>query len=69
MRLGNEMMAQPCELQSLRHLARASDGITAKVFGMLSDTAIEGIRSGVESITDEAVEAWKPLFGKEAAFA
>jgi hypothetical protein len=36
---------------------------------MLSDTAIEGIRSGVERITDEAVEAWKPLFGKEAAFA
>ena len=54
--------------QSLRHLARITDGITAKVFSMLNELAIEAVRSGAERITDEAVEAWRPIVDKEAAF-
>ena len=32
--------------QSLRTLTRATDGITAKVFGMLNELAVEAVRSG-----------------------
>ena len=55
--------------QSLRHLARVSEGITAKVFATLNELAIEAIRTCSERITDEAIEAWKPAVEKEAAFA
>jgi hypothetical protein len=43
--------------QSLRHLARVTDGSTAKVFSPLNELAIEAVRTGAERITDEAVEA------------
>jgi hypothetical protein len=55
--------------QSLRTLARATDGITAKVFGMLNELAIEAVRSGSEQITDDDVEHWKPALEREAVFA
>lgn len=55
--------------QSLRHLARISDGITARVFGILNELAIDAIRSGAESITDQDIESWKPALEKETAFA
>jgi len=44
----------------LRTLARATDGITAKVFSMLNELAVEAVRSRKEQITDEDVESWKP---------
>ena len=55
--------------QSLRTLARATDGITAKVFGMLNELAVEAVRSGTEQITDEDIERWKPALEREAVFA
>ena len=55
--------------QSLRTLARATDGITAKVFGMLNEFAVEAVRSRKEQITDEDVESWKPALEREAVFA
>ena len=55
--------------QSLRTLARATDGRTAKVFGMLNELAVEAIGSGKEQITDEDVESWKPAREREAIFA
>jgi hypothetical protein len=55
--------------QSLRTLARATDGITAKVFCMLNELAVEAVRSGSEKITDEDVERWKPALEREAVFA
>jgi hypothetical protein len=61
--------ASSLSAQSLRHLARVSNGITAKVFAMLNELAIEAVTTGVERITDEAMEAWKPAAEKEAAFA
>jgi hypothetical protein len=54
--------------QSLWHLARITDGITAQVFSTLNELAIETIRTGTERITDEAVEAWRPAADQEAAF-
>jgi hypothetical protein len=36
----------------LRTLARATDGITAKVFSMLNELAVEAVRSRKEQITD-----------------
>jgi hypothetical protein len=55
--------------QSLRTLARATDGITAKVFSMLNELAVEAVRSRKEQITDEDVERWKPVLEREAVFA
>jgi hypothetical protein len=53
----------------LRPLARATDGITAKVFSMLNELAAEAVRSRKEQITDEDVERWKPVLEREAVFA
>ncbi|EZQ15025.1 MAG: hypothetical protein M9939_26935 [Mesorhizobium sp.] len=55
--------------QSLRHLSRLGDGITARVFGILNELAIEAIKDGIERITDESIESWRPALEKEAAFA
>jgi len=55
--------------QSLRHLARVSDGITARVFGILNELAIDAIRAGTERITDEDIESWKPILERETMFA
>jgi hypothetical protein len=55
--------------QSLRHLSRLGDGITARVFGILNELAIEAIQDGTERITDKTIESWKPALEKEAAFA
>ena len=43
-------------LKALRHLARVSEGIPAKVFATLN-RAFEAVRTCSESITDEAIEA------------
>jgi hypothetical protein len=50
-------------------LALATDGITAKVFSMLNELAVEAVRSRKEQITDEDVERWKPALEREAVFA
>ena len=55
-------------VQSLRTLAQATDGITAKVF-MLNELAVEAVRSRKEQISDEDVESWKPALEREAVFA
>ncbi|MGO9772738.1 MAG: TniB family NTP-binding protein [Roseiarcus sp.] len=62
---------QPSALssQSLRHLARVSDGITARVFGILNELAIDAIRCGTERINDEDIESWKPILERETMFA
>lgn len=55
--------------QSLRHLSRLGDSITARVFGILNELATEAIQQGTERITDELIESWRPAMEKEAAFA
>ncbi len=60
---------QTSKAQSLRTLARATDGITAKVFCVLNELEVEAVRAGNEQITDEDVERWKPGLEREAVFA
>jgi hypothetical protein len=50
---------QPTALssQGLRHLPRISDGVTARVFAILNELAIEAIRAGAEPITDVDIES------------
>ena len=57
------------EAARLRHLARVSEGITAKVFATLNELAIEAVKTCSKRITNEAFEAWKPAVEKEAALA
>jgi hypothetical protein len=40
----------------------------ARIFRMLNEVAIEAIETGVEQITDEALERYKPVGKDEAAF-
>jgi hypothetical protein len=51
-----------------RRILQVSDGVSARIFRMLNEVAIEAIESGVERITDEALERYKPLGEDEAAF-
>jgi hypothetical protein len=55
--------------QGLRHLVRMADGITARVFGVLNELAIDAVETGAERISDTVIETWKPAIEKEAAFA
>lgn len=54
--------------QGLRHLVRIADGITARVFGVLNELAIDAVETGAECISDTVIETWKPAIEKEAAF-
>ncbi len=55
-------------VKGLRRILLASDGVSARIFRMLNDVAIEAIETGVEQITDEALERYKPVGEGEAAF-
>jgi hypothetical protein len=44
-------------------------GITARVFGLLNELAIDAVETGAECISDTVIETWKPAIEKEAAFA
>ena len=46
--------------QGLRHLVRIADGITARVFGVLNELAIDAVATGAECISDTVIETWKP---------
>jgi hypothetical protein len=48
---------------------RVADGITARVFGVLNELAIDAVATGAECISDTVIETWKPAIEKEAAFA
>jgi hypothetical protein len=55
-------------MKGLRRILQASDGVSARIFRMLNDVAIEAIETGVERITDEALERYKPVGEDEATF-
>jgi Bacterial TniB protein len=69
--LRNLPLREPSVLsaRAARRILQVSGGITAKVFRMLDELAIDAIEIGAERITDEAVEAWQPALGREMAFA
>jgi Bacterial TniB protein len=55
-------------VKGLRRILQASDGVSARIFRMLNDVAVEAIETGAERITDEALERYRPLGEDEAAF-
>ena len=55
-------------VKGLRRILQTSDGVSARIFRMLNDVAIEAIETGVERITDEALERCKPVGEDEATF-
>lgn len=55
-------------VKGLRHILQASGGVSAHIFRMLNDVAIEAIETGAERITDEALERYKPVGEDEATF-
>ena len=68
--LRNLPLKEPSVLtvKGLRRILLASDGVSARIFRMLNDVAIEAIETGVERITDEALERYKPAGEDEATF-
>jgi hypothetical protein len=42
--------------QGSRHLVRIADGITARVFGVLNELAIDAVATGAECISDTVIE-------------
>ena len=55
-------------VKGLRRILLASDGVSARIFRMLNDVAVEVIETGAERITDEALERYRSLGEDEAAF-
>jgi hypothetical protein len=51
---------------SLRIILNVTGGVTSRVFTMIKSLAIDAIESGEERITDEAVNAWQPVWAKHA---
>ena len=54
---------------ALRHVLQVTDGLTARVFGLFNDLAIEAIASGAECINDGNIESWRPVTRATPAFA
>jgi hypothetical protein len=67
----NLPLRQPTILsvRAVRKILQVTDGITAKVFRMLNELAVDAIETGAERITDEAIERWRPVTKHELAFA
>ena len=51
---------------SLRTILKVTGGVTSRVFIMIKSLAIDAIETGEERITDEAVQAWQPIWTKHA---
>ena len=51
---------------SLRTILKVTGGVTSRVFIMIKSLAIDAIETGEERITDEAVQAWQPVWTKHA---
>lgn len=66
----NFPLRQPSVLTAvgLKRIPRMTDGVTSKTFQLLNEVAIEVIETGLERLTDKAVEKWRPLSEEEAAF-
>jgi Bacterial TniB protein len=55
-------------VKGLRRVLQLSGGVSSRIFRMLNDLAIEAIETGVECITDNAVEKYRPISENEVAF-
>ena len=54
--------------RAVRRILQVTGGITARVFRMLNEMAIDAIETGAERITDDAVERWRPAVNTGASF-
>ncbi|MER9032722.1 TniB family NTP-binding protein [Mesorhizobium sp. M0674] len=65
--LRNMPLRRPTVLtpKSLRRILQISGGIIANIFHAITTLAAESIESGIEHITDEAVESWRPPVSAE----
>lgn len=63
--LRNTPLRRPSVLtpKSLRRILQITDGITANIFQMLGNLAIDAIENGSEGINDSAVETWVSTSG------
>ena len=69
--LRNTPLRRPSILtpKSLRRMLQITEGITANIFHMINNLAVDAVKSGREHIADdEMVENWAPEFDAEAAF-
>lgn len=68
--LRNTSLRQPSVLppKSLRRSLQIAEGITANIFHMVNDLAVDAIENGRERIAHEAIESWEPEFDAKAAF-
>ena len=69
--LRNMPLREPTVLaaKSLRQeILQVTEGLTALIFRMLNELATEAVKTGVERITDDAVERWRPSIEIETAF-
>jgi hypothetical protein len=55
-------------VKGLRRILQTSGGVSARIFRMLNEVAVEAIETGAERITDEALERYKPVGEDEATF-
>jgi hypothetical protein len=55
-------------VKGLRRILQTSGGVSARIFRMLNEVAIEAIETGAERVTDEALERYKPVGEDEAVF-
>jgi hypothetical protein len=55
-------------VKGLRRVLQLSGGVSSRIFRMLNDLAIEAIETGVECITDNSVEKYRPISENEVAF-
>jgi hypothetical protein len=62
-------LASQISARALRQVLQTTDGVTARIFAMFNDLAVEAIRSGTECISDASIEAWRPLTQATPAFA
>ena len=69
--LRNTPLRNPSVLspKSLRWMLQVTEGITANIFHLINNLAVEAVETGREQICDEAVENWRPELDMEAAFA
>jgi hypothetical protein len=66
----NFPLRQPSVLtaRGLRRILQVSGGVTARIFQMLNNVAIKAIEDGSECVTDDAIDAYKPITEEESAF-
>jgi hypothetical protein len=54
-------LASQISSRALRQVLQATEGVTARVFRMFNDLAVEAIQAGTECINDASIEAWRPM--------